>query len=90
MPAVIRLIGEKAAILALIKPQFEVGREEVQKRGVIKNPALHARVLEEMKTFFRSLGLDVPGTVESTLHGPAGNREFFIYAVKTARKDHPS
>ena len=90
VPAVIRLIGEKAAILALIKPQFEVGRGEVQKRGVVKNPALHARVLEEMKTFFRSLGLDVPGTVESTLQGPAGNREFFIYAVKSGRKDQAS
>ena len=90
MPAVLRLIGEKAAILALIKPQFEVGRGEVQKRGVVKNPALHARVLEDMKTFFRSLGLDVPGTVESTLQGPAGNREFFIYAVKSGRKDQAS
>lgn len=90
VPAVLRLIGEKAAILALIKPQFEVGREEVQKRGVVKNPALHARVLEEMKIFFRSLDLDFLGMVESTLRGPAGNREFFIYAVKSGRKDPPA
>lgn len=85
-PAVVRLTGEQAAILALIKPQFEVGREEVQKRGVVKSPALHARVLEEMKSFFRNLGLDVRGTVESTLQGPAGNREFFIYAAKSGRR----
>ncbi len=88
VPAVIRLTGEHAAILALVKPQFEVGRQEVQKRGVVKNPSLHARVLEEMKTFFQSLDLDVRGFVESTLRGPAGNREFFMYAVKSGEKDH--
>jgi 23S rRNA (cytidine1920-2'-O)/16S rRNA (cytidine1409-2'-O)-methyltransferase len=88
VPAVIRLTGEHAAILALVKPQFEVGRQEVQKRGVVKNPSLHARVLEEMKTFFQSLDLDVRGLVESTLRGPAGNREFFMDAVKSGKKDH--
>ena len=87
VPAVIRLTGERSAILALIKPQFEVGREEVQKKGVVKSPALHARVLEEMKAFFRTLDLDVRGTVESALQGPAGNREFFLYAAKSGRKD---
>ena len=89
VPAVLRLTGERSAILALIKPQFEVGREEVQKKGVVKSPALHARVLEEMKAFFRSLDLDVRGTVESALQGPAGNREFFLYAAKSGRKDPP-
>jgi 23S rRNA (cytidine1920-2'-O)/16S rRNA (cytidine1409-2'-O)-methyltransferase len=88
LPAVIRLTGENTALLALIKPQFEVGRGEVQKGGVVKNPALLARVLDEMKTFFHDLNLDVRGIFESTLRGPAGNREFFIYAGKSGRKDH--
>jgi 23S rRNA (cytidine1920-2'-O)/16S rRNA (cytidine1409-2'-O)-methyltransferase len=87
VPAVIPLIGSDAAILALIKPQFEVGREEVEKRGVVKNPALHTKVLDEMKTFFQSLELNVLGICESPLQGPAGNKEFFIYAGKSSRKE---
>ena len=87
VPAVIPLISSDAAILALIKPQFEVGREEVEKRGVVKNPALHTKVLDEMKTFFRSLELNVLGICESPLQGPAGNKEFFIYAGKSSRKE---
>ena len=87
VPAVIPLISSDAAILALIKPQFEVGREEVEKRGVVKNPALHTKVLDEMKTFFQSLELNVLGICESPLRGPAGNKEFFIYAGKSSRKE---
>jgi 23S rRNA (cytidine1920-2'-O)/16S rRNA (cytidine1409-2'-O)-methyltransferase len=87
VPAVIPLISSDAAILALIKPQFEVGREEVEKRGVVKNPALHTKVLDEMKTFFQSLELNVLGICESPLQGPAGNKEFFIYAGKSSRKE---
>ena len=87
VPAVIPLIGSDAAILALIKPQFEVGREEVEKRGVVKNPALHTKVLDEMKTFLQSLELNVLGICESPLQGPAGNKEFFIYAGKSSRKE---
>jgi len=85
VPAVIRLTGANASILALIKPQFEVGRTEVQKRGVVKNPALHAKVLDEIKIFFQGLGLQVLGTCESPLQGPAGNKEFFIHAGKPGR-----
>jgi 23S rRNA (cytidine1920-2'-O)/16S rRNA (cytidine1409-2'-O)-methyltransferase len=83
VPAVIRLIGKEALVLALIKPQFEAGREEVGKKGVVKDPAVHARVVAGMEAFFRSLALDVKGVIESPLLGPEGNREFFIFAKKT-------
>jgi len=82
IPAVLRLLEGRAAVLALIKPQFEAGQGEVGKKGVVKDPALHKKILEEMVDFCGELGLKVMGTCESPLMGPAGNREFFLYAVK--------
>lgn len=80
IPAVLKLITQKnAVILALIKPQFEAGRGEIEKHGVIKNPEVHQRVIEEIKEFCVGLGLTVVGIIESSLTGPKGNREFFIY-----------
>jgi 23S rRNA (cytidine1920-2'-O)/16S rRNA (cytidine1409-2'-O)-methyltransferase len=80
IPAVLRLAKKNDAImLALIKPQFEAGRDEVEKRGVIRNPAVHDRVIEGIKEFSLELGLSVMGVCESSLMGPKGNREFFIY-----------
>jgi 23S rRNA (cytidine1920-2'-O)/16S rRNA (cytidine1409-2'-O)-methyltransferase len=69
-------------ILALIKPQFEAGYGEVGKKGVVKDPAMHKKILEGMVEFCRNLDLNVIGTCESSLLGPAGNKEFFIYAIK--------
>jgi len=80
IPAVLKLIKQNnAVIIALIKPQFEAGRGEVEKHGVIKKPEVHQRVIDEMKEFCRGLDLIVVGVVESPLVGPKGNKEFFIY-----------
>lgn len=80
IPAVLKLIKKNnAVILALIKPQFEAGREEVEKHGVIKNPEVHKKVIEEIKEFSMGLGLTVVEVIESPLMGPKGNKEFFIY-----------
>ena len=80
IPAVLKLIKQNnAVIIALIKPQFEAGRGEVEKHGVIKKPEVHQRVIDEMKEFCRGLDLTVVGVVESPLVGPKGNKEFFIY-----------
>jgi 23S rRNA (cytidine1920-2'-O)/16S rRNA (cytidine1409-2'-O)-methyltransferase len=80
IPAVLRLVKENDAImLALIKPQFEAGRDEVEKHGVIRNPDVHDKVLEGIKEFSLELGLSVMGVCESPLMGPKGNKEFFIY-----------
>ena len=76
------LLAEHAEILALIKPQFEVGPREVGKGGVVKDSALHERVMQEIITFAQSLGLTVVGTTESSITGPKGNKEFFIYLKK--------
>lgn len=82
IPPVLRLIKDDALILALVKPQFEVGRNEVGKRGVVRDPALHDRVLAETADFCRGLGLEVLGNCVSPLLGPEGNREFFLYLRK--------
>jgi 23S rRNA (cytidine1920-2'-O)/16S rRNA (cytidine1409-2'-O)-methyltransferase len=80
IPAVLRLINKNdAVILALIKPQFEAGRGEIEKHGVVRNPEVHRKVVEEIKIFCTELGLAVVGVCESPLTGPAGNREYFIY-----------
>ncbi len=83
VPAVLRLIRADAVLLALIKPQFEVGRAAVEKHGVVRNPELHKQVIEDMKAFFDEAKLHVLGTCPSPILGPAGNREFFIYAQRT-------
>lgn len=82
IPAVLRLLAGRALIIALIKPQFEAGYGEVGKKGVVRDPAVHQKILLEMTIFCRDLGLQVAGTCESPLKGPAGNKEFFIYLVK--------
>jgi len=81
LPVVVGLTGEGASILALIKPQFEAGRSEVGK-GVIRDPDVHRRVVDEIVACAAGLGLEVTGTCESPITGPAGNREFFLYARK--------
>lgn len=82
IPAVLRLVPEGAIILALIKPQFEAGRGEVGKKGVVRDPSVHARVVADIRAFFESQLLEVKGTIESPILGSEGNREFFICAVK--------
>lgn len=79
IPAVLKFIKKDARILALIKPQFEVGRGEVGKKGVVKDPEMHKRVVDEIAEFCEGLKLKVMGTCASPILGPAGNREFFIY-----------
>jgi len=82
IPRVIEFLGENGRLLALIKPQFEVGRGRVGRGGVVRQPALHQQVVSEVERFCRDQALAVGGVVESPLLGPKGNREFFILAVK--------
>lgn len=86
LPAAIALLGSPGKILALVKPQFEAGRTEADKgAGVIKDPAIHARVLRELKVFVKGeTSLSWRGETESPLLGPAGNREFLILLEKSA------
>lgn len=80
LPKVVSLIRPGGIIIALIKPQFEVGRGQVGKHGVVSDPLQHQTVLEEITQLCRQLNLEEIVTCESPLLGPAGNREFFICA----------
>lgn len=82
IPAVLPFVRGEGTMVALIKPQFEVGRTEVGKHGVVRDPELHHACVAGLEDFCRGLGLDVRGTCPSPLLGPAGNREFFLYARK--------
>jgi len=68
--------------VALIKPQFEVGKGKVGKGGVVRSHEEQLRVVEEIRQAAVAMGLQVKGVTESPLLGPRGNREFFIYLAK--------
>jgi len=78
-PAVIALLVDPAEIVALVKPQFEAGRGQVGKRGVVRDPVVHRQVLERVAAAARGLGLAVRGLTASPLLGPMGNREFLVH-----------
>ena len=79
IPAVLSLLNRPGEMLCLIKPQFEVGKGEVGKKGVVKDPQKHQRVIEEIAAFARGQNLFVNGIIESPILGQEGNKEFFIY-----------
>jgi 23S rRNA (cytidine1920-2'-O)/16S rRNA (cytidine1409-2'-O)-methyltransferase len=72
----------RGRLLALIKPQFEAGRAEVGKGGVVRDPAVHARVCDDVAAWVAGQGWQVAGITTSPITGPEGNVEFLIAAVK--------
>jgi 23S rRNA (cytidine1920-2'-O)/16S rRNA (cytidine1409-2'-O)-methyltransferase len=74
-------------VLALIKPQFEVGRDQAARgKGVVRDQHLHQQVVDDIQAFSKELGYQVRGVTESPLTGPKGNKEFLIYLVLPAMK----
>jgi 23S rRNA (cytidine1920-2'-O)/16S rRNA (cytidine1409-2'-O)-methyltransferase len=84
IPPLLALFREDISILALIKPQFEVGKGKVGKGGVIRDPALHQEVIDDIISFSAQLGLQNRGVTPSPLLGPKGNKEFLIHLVSAA------
>lgn len=83
LPALVAALRPSDAwACVLVKPQFEAGRAEVGKGGVVKDAAIRARVVEEIAVEFRKLGFAVRGSIESPVPGPAGNRESLLAAVR--------
>jgi len=83
LPAAMALAKPGAHLVALIKPQFEVGRARVGKKGVVSDPALHTEVCERISAWMSALpGWSVLGVTESPITGPEGNKEFLIGAKK--------
>ena len=80
LPAVKEVLRPGGEVVTLIKPQFEAGREEVGRGGVVRDSAVRERVVEQLRAFGRSeLGWAWKGTCESPLPGPAGNREYLMH-----------
>ena len=83
LEAPLKLAKPDAKLVALIKPQFEAGREEVGKGGVVRDPAVHERVCGEARAWVESQGWTVLGVVPSPITGPEGNVEFLLGATKS-------
>jgi len=83
LDAALKLAKPDAKLVALIKPQFEAGREEVGKGGVVRDPAVHDRVCTEAKGWVEAQGWTVLGVTPSPITGPEGNVEFLLGAVKS-------
>jgi len=82
LEAPLKLAKPGAKLVALIKPQFEAGREEVAKGGVVRDPAVHERVCADAGAWVQSQGWTVVGITKSPITGPEGNIEFLLGAVK--------
>lgn len=83
LPPAVALLKSDARIVALVKPQFEAGKEEADKgRGVITDASIHERILRELQEFVVTQNLLWQGVVESPLQGPAGNKEFLVLIEK--------
>jgi 23S rRNA (cytidine1920-2'-O)/16S rRNA (cytidine1409-2'-O)-methyltransferase len=79
MPAIVPLLNSGGPLLVLIKPQFEVGRGEVGKGGIVREPEKHERVIAEVNRAAEGLGLKVRGLIQSPIHGADGNIEFLAW-----------
>ena len=82
LPQIYRLCDENAQAVCLIKPQFEAGKEHLNKHGVVTDQKVRLRVCEEIKAFSIELGFEVLGLVTSPVLGPEGNVEFLIWLKK--------
>jgi len=83
LPAVTPLLKASGRVVALIKPQFEVGKGEVGKGGIVRDPLQHQRVISEVNGAAESLGLNVTGVIESPIKGADGNVEFLtLYSAQ--------
>ncbi len=83
LPAMQRLLAPDAWIVALIKPQFEAGPQEVGRGGVVRDPKVHRRVLHDLLQFATTINLPSHGLIPSPIKGPAGNREFLAWLGST-------
>jgi 23S rRNA (cytidine1920-2'-O)/16S rRNA (cytidine1409-2'-O)-methyltransferase len=89
LPPVLALAAPGWEAVVLVKPQFEAGREDVRKGGVVRDPEVHRRVLREVAETALAWQAQVVGVVDSGLPGPKGNREFFLHLVHRERPERP-
>lgn len=82
IPKALEFLTASGEIIALIKPQFEVGRKDVGKGGVVREESKRLEVIEKIKAELKKIGLEIKGIIKSPLCGPKGNVEYFIYLKK--------
>ncbi len=88
LPPLCALVNKKGDLVALVKPQFEAGREKVSKGGVVRDPTVHLDVLENLQTFVEEeTPWELVAATFSPLRGPAGNIEFFFHLCRNAPND---
>ena len=87
MPAVKALLGDKGEVVALIKPQFEAGRDKVGKKGVVRDKEVHLEVINTIINFLMENELNVLRLSYSPIKGPEGNREYLVYFTKDKEKE---
>jgi 23S rRNA (cytidine1920-2'-O)/16S rRNA (cytidine1409-2'-O)-methyltransferase len=85
LPSVFGVLAPRGEVVALVKPQFEVGREHVGKGGVVRDPALHRSAVQRLARYTVLRGWHVLGVTASPLRGPKGNREFFLHCSSHGR-----
>jgi 23S rRNA (cytidine1920-2'-O)/16S rRNA (cytidine1409-2'-O)-methyltransferase len=86
LPVILPVLREQAHLVALVKPQFEVGKGQVGKGGIVRDEILRERVRDRFVEFARSLQLDIIGVMDSTLMGKKGNKELLVCLKKNGRK----
>ena len=82
MPATINLLSDKGEVVALIKPQFEAGKEKVGKKGVVRDINVHNEVVKSIVDYLLSQGLNILSLSYSPIKGPEGNIEYLVYFTK--------
>ncbi|WP_252222688.1 MULTISPECIES: TlyA family RNA methyltransferase [unclassified Clostridium] len=87
MPATLGLLKDTGEVVALIKPQFEAGREKVGKKGVVREISTHKEVVYGIIEFLKNENLNILGVGYSPIKGPEGNREYLVYFTKDAEKE---
>ena len=88
LPTLAGVLAPEGEVVALVKPQFEAGREAVGKKGIVKDPKVHERVLADVIALAREAGFSVLGLDYSPIQGGHGNTEFLLYLKKISGQDH--
>ncbi len=83
LPAVFPILDEQGSVLCLIKPQFELRREDVSKGGIVRDPALHGQAIAKIRAFIESSGHEWRGLIPSPITGMDGNQEFLAWIGRT-------
>ena len=89
-PVAADLLGEDGSLVCLVKPQFEAGREQVGKKGIVRDPKVHCQVIENVITYGRENGLYSHGLTWSPVTGAKGNIEYLLYMKKQPPQEESS